>query len=391
MKKNMFDNEKKLNKGKVVKTIIFVLLIGIIISMVVLYKKNENFREILDKYLFRKETFENNLPYIEIDSSKTLGIYAYSKYICVLQGNKLELYNKFGKSEGSLELEISSPIFKSNGNNLLIAEKDGQKLYSIYGKNIVWQKDIEGKISNINVNRNGYVTVTILGTSYKTVVKTFDDDGNELFTKYHASTNVVAADISNDNKYLAIAETNFSGIVVQSTIKVISIEDAKNNTGNSIKYTHIANSGDLIVNIKYQSKNNLVCMYDEHIDVLNGEQNTELVNFKDEYTLFADVNFSSKVLRIVRNSTGIFNVEAQMQIIDTNTKNATTYSMQSTPKSIIVKDDIIAVDLGTSALFIKDSGWLQKKYESSHEIQNIILGSELAGIISKNKIELISF
>lgn len=390
MKKNLFNKEKKINKSKIIKLVIFVAVIGIVITIGILYTKNEKCRIILDKYIFRKEMQENNLPYIEIDSSKVIGMYAYDKYISILQGNKLELYNKYGKKEGDIEMEITSPIFESNENYLVVAEKDGQKIYFINGKTMGWQKDIEGKISSINVNKNGYVSVIILGTSYKTVIKVFDSSGNELFTYYFASTNIIDTDISNDNKYLAIAEANFSGIVVQSMIKIISIEEAKNNTGNSIKYTHIADSGDLIVNIKYQNKNNLVCMYDGHIDILNNEQNEELINFKDENTLFADINFSSKLIKIVKTNSGIFNSKAEMKIMDCNTKHVTTYEIQNVPKSIVVQDNKIVVNLGTSALFIKDTGWLEKKYESSHEIQKILLCREIAGIVSRDKIEIIS-
>ncbi len=382
-------SEKKLNKSKIIKLIILAIAVIILVTAGILYSKNNVFRKVMDKYIFRKNTYENNLPYIEIDSSKITGIYAYNKYICILQGNKLDLYNRYGKKDTTIELEVSSPIFASNKNYLAIAEKNGSKLYIINGKNIIWQKDIEGKIEDISINASGYVAISIGGTSYKTVIKTYDNKGSELFTNYLAKTNVVDMEISNDNKYLALAEANFSGIVVQSTVKIISIDDAKNNTGNSNKYTHIANAGDLIVNIKYQ-KNNLICMYDEHVDVLNDDQNTELVNFKDGDVLFADINLPSKVTKIIKKQTGLFNSEAEMQIIDSNSKNIITYSIESIPKSIFVKDDIIVINLGTSALFIKDNGWLEKEYESSHEIQNIISSGEIAGIVSKNKIEIIS-
>ncbi|MBO4815685.1 MAG: hypothetical protein J5507_01845 [Clostridia bacterium] len=389
MKKNKFNKEKKLNKGRVVKTIIVVLLVVIGVTFAILYNKNERLRQMLDKYLFRKEEHENNLPQIEIDSSKISGMFAYDNYISIFKGNKLILYNKYGREEGNIDIEVSTPIFESNENYLVVAEKNGQKMYFINGKNLAWQKDIEGKINSVSVNKNGYVSIIIGGTSYKTVIKTVDSNGNELFTYYLGSTNVVATDISNDNKYLAIAEANFSGIVVQSTVKIISVEDAKNNTGNSIKYTHVANSGDLIINIKYQ-RNNLVCMYDEHIDILNNGQNSELVNLKNENVLFADISFSSKVIKIIKKNTGIFNSETEMQIIDSSSKNIVTYSIEHVPKSVYVKDNSIVINLGTSALFIKDNGWLQKKYESSHEIQNILSCGDVAGIVSKNKIEIIS-
>ncbi len=381
---------KKINKKKVVNTIIIIICILLIISAVVLYTTNEKCREILDRYVFRKEVYENNLPTIKIDSNKNISTYAYNKYISVLEENKLKLYNKMGREETALDIEISTPIFEANGEYLGIAEKNGQKLYLVNNKNIVWQKDIEGKISQINVNKNGYVSVIISGTSYKAVIKVFDLNGNELFTYYLSTTNVIDTDISNDNKYFAIAEANFSGIVPQSTIKVISIEEAKNNSADAIKYTHLANANDLIINIKYQNKNELVCMYNEHIDILKEGESTELINLKNEEVLFADVNLQSKIIKITKKTTGLFSAEAEMQIINSNTKDTNIYAIENVPKSILVQDNMIAINLGTKALFINSNGWLVKKYQSSQEIQKILLCNDVAGIVSKNKIEIIS-
>ena len=379
-----------MKKTFIIKLIIIILLVAFVITTIVLYLKNEQFRNILDKYLFQKEIKENDVPFIEIDSSKISGMYAYDRYLCLLQGNKLELYNRYGKKEDSLEIEISNPLFESNENYLAIAEKNGSKLYFINGNNIVWQKDIEGNISNINVNRNGYLSITILGTSYKTVIKSFNSSGEELFTTYLASTNVVDTDISNDNKYLAIAETNISGIVVQSAIKIISIDDAKDNTANSIKYTHLANSGDLIINIKYQNKNNLICMYDEHIDILNNDQNNEIVNLKEKELLFADINFPTKVIKVSQIMTGLFNSKAEMEIIDSNNNSSNKIELENVPKAIKIQDNIVAINLGTNALFIRENGWVARKYESLHEIHDILICRNIAGIVTKNKIEIIS-
>lgn len=273
----------------------------------------------------------------------------------------------------------------------VLAKKGGNIIYLISNKNIIWQKEIEGNITNINVNKNGYVSIVISGTSHKSIVQTYDSSGNELFKCYLAETNVIDTDISNDNKYLAIAEVNFAGILVQSNIKVIPIEDAKKNPGEAIKYTHIAPPDNLIINIKYNSRNELVCMYDKHIDLFKEGQNTELVNFNNEKVLFADVNLSSKFVKIIEKSSGIFNSEIELQIInDSNTQSINTYKIDNNPRELYVQDDMIAVNLGTSALFINSNGWLVKKYHSSEEIQNIVLCNDIAGIICKKKVKVVS-
>lgn len=364
----------------------------IFVSFVLLYEKNDKVRDFFDIYIFRKIINEEKVPTIEIDTSKDINIFAYDKYIAVLDQNELKLYNKSGNQEHSLDIEISNPLYENNNNYLCVAEKGGQKLYLISNKNIVWQKEIEGNISAINVNKNGYVSVIISGTNYKTVVETFDSKGEELFKTYLSTTNVIDTDISNDNKYLAIAEANFSGIITQSSIKVISIEDAKTNSSESIKYTHIAKGNDLIINIKYNNKNDLICMYDEHIDLLKGEENTELVNLNNEEVLFADINLSSKIAKFIKTSDGFLNTYVELQIINSNNiEDIKTYKIENTPKKVYAKENMISVNLGTSIMFINDNGWLVKKYESNREeIQNVVMCDEIAGVISKNKIYIIS-
>ena len=364
----------------------------LLITFILLYKNNNNIKNFFDVYIFRKIINEENIPSINIDSSKNINIFSYSKYIAILEQNELKIYNKSGNQEHSLDIEISNPLFETNGNYLCIAEKGGQKLYLISNKNILWQKDIEGNISSINVNKNGYVSITISGTSYKTVVQTFSSNGDELFKNYLGSTNVIDTDISNDNKYLAIAEANFSGIVVQSNVKIISIEDAKKNSADSIKYTHIAKANDLIINIKYNNKDNLICMYDEHIDMLKDGQNTQLINLKDKEVLFADINLTSSIAKIIKTSDGFLNTNIEVQIINSsNINDINKYVIESTPKKVYTQGNKIAVNLGTSVMFIDDNGWLVKKYESKkEEIQNIVMCEEIAGIVSKNKIYIIS-
>lgn len=325
------------------------------------------------------------MPEIEIDSLKDTNIFAYSKYIAVLHQNTLKLYDSSANEEQTLDIEISTPLFAANGSYLCIGEKEGNTIYLISNKNIIWQKEIEGNITDINVNKNGYVSIVISGTSFKSIVQTYDSSGNELFKKYLAKTNVIDTDISNDNKYLAFAELNFSGILVQSNIQIISIEDKE------IKYTYNAPADNLIINIKYNNKNELVCMYDNHIDLFKEGQNTELVNFNSEKVLFADINLSSKFVKMVEKNTGMFNSEIELQIInDSNTQNINTYKIDSNPKELYVEGDMIAVNLGTSAIFINSNGWLVKKYHSSEEIQNIVLCNNVAGIICKKKVKVVS-
>lgn len=396
MKYYMFDeetgneNKKKLNKSKIIKLIIFVLVIAAIVTLTILYRNNENVRNFLDKYIFRKEVQSANLVKIDLETNKSAGVYAYEKYILVLEQNSLDFYNRFGNKDGNLDIQISTPIFASKGNYLCVAEKNGQKLYCIQNKNIVWQKDIEGEIKGININKNGYVSVIVSGTSYKSIIEIYDNNGKELFKRGLSTTTVIDTDISADNKYLAIAETNFSGVLIQSTIEIVSMENAAKKPDDAIVYKYDADSDNLVTNIEYQ-KDNLVCMYDKYIDIIKNKNVTKVFDYTSEDVLFAGINLNSKIIKVLRKSKGFLGKEFQMKIIDTNNpSNEIVYEIEQNPKGIYVSDNIICINLGTEVLFVNSTGWLMKRYKSSQEVQNIVFNSNIAGIISKNRIELIS-
>lgn len=375
-------NGKKLNKKKIIVSCIIICLLILVVVLGILYENNSNVKVFLDKYAFFKEKYENNLQKILISSGDGLNVYAYNGSILILENNLLTIYNKNGNKDTTLDVEISNPIFASNGDYLCIAEKGGHRIYGIYNKNILWKKDLENNIYDVEINSNGYVAISLTGTIDKTIVQMLDDKGTELLNIFLSSTYVLDMDISQDNKYLAIAEANFSGILIQSNIKVISLEKAKNGDKDLITYSHLSQSGDLIVNIKYQNKNELSCIYDNHIDVIKDDEVTQISNFEQEEVLFTDLN--NRIIKVINEESKIY-----LQITNTTSKNSKKYEI-SEPKEIYASDNIIALNLGTEVLFYNNMGWLVKKYSATQEINNIVLCDDLAGIVYNNKIELIS-
>ena len=88
----------------------------------------------------------------------------------------------------------------------------------------------------------------------------------------------------------------------------------------------------------------------------------------------------------------MFSASADIEIIDINNiENIITYSIDEIPKQIYTNgDNIIGVNIGTEALFINNSGWLIKQYKSEQEIEKLVVGDGIAGVISKGKIRLVS-
>ena len=379
---------KKINKKKLVIAIIIASVIVIFAILFAVYALNEQFRTFCDTYVFAKDIEENNLNSIEIENINSSNVFAFSNSIAIIKENTIKTYNMSGKEENNINLEITTPLVATNSEYMAIAENFGQKIYLIYKNDIIWKKDLEGQISRVSVNQNGYISVVLSGTSYKSVIVLFDRSGNEVFKTYLSTTIAVDTDISYDNKYLAFAEINMSGTLIQSNIKIISIDKAKEDPTNAIIYTYKADANNLAIKIKYQNKNSLVCMYDNDIHVIENNEDKKISDLSSNN--FADIDLYSYIVKVSEISNGIFNTKTSIDLVNSNTGNQNTYNLEGSIKELYCYGDKVGVNLGSEVYFVDMNGWLVKKYTSSQEIRGIVMSDRIAGIIYKNKIEIVN-
>lgn len=383
------NEHRTFNKKRIAGLIILLVIIVIFIVGYILYATNEEFRTFMDMNVLRKEITENNLNSIVLEDYDKSNIYAYSNKIAVLKDNKLSLYTASGRQEGQLEVQISTPITYSNGRYFMIAQQDSSKAYLIRDNEIVWEKDLEGNISRVSVNSAGYSSIILTGTAYKTVIVVFDNKGNELF-KYMSSTITVDSAISEDNQYLSFAEVNISGTFVQSNIKTLSIEKAKTSPNEANVYTYNADSNSLILNIKYQNNNKLVCMYDDSVHVIKNNEDTKVADINSSGMTFYSIELNNHLVGTVESTSGLLDTQTSVQIINMDNQNQSTYNFNGVTKELYSYGNKIALNLGSEVHFIETNGWLIKKYTSSQEIRKIVITDEIAGIVYRDKIEIVN-
>lgn len=388
---NNLDSEKSLNKKKIIGFMITAVIIVLAITFSVVYACNKTFRNWADIHILMKSISEGSLSSIDIDVDEDVSVYAYDRYIAVLKDNKMNIYNTSGKSTASLDINISTPVFTANGKYLAVAEKGKQKIYLISGTKTKWSNDIEGTISKVSVNENGYISVICSGTTYKSVIIVFDQNGNQLIKSYIPSNSVIDSAVSSDNKYLSFAEIDTSGTLIKSTVKTIAVNDSNNSSEITPIYTYEMDTNLLITNLRYHGSKNLICMCNAGIYLLSDGNTQILMNFEEEnknYT-FAGIDLINNIYEIEEVSDGIANQSSQIKIINTGTKKVNNYSINSIAKSTSSAGDNIAINLGTDIYFINTKGWLKKKYSANEEIRNIIVSDRIAAIVFRDKIEIL--
>ncbi len=381
---------KKINSKKIIISVVVSILVIAIIVITALYITNVDFRSWIDVQIFRKEVSQDSVATIELEENQTTNVYAFNKYIGILNKNKFYIYGSTGSQETSLDIQVNNPVFDSENRFLIVGESGGQKIYLIEDKEIAWESEIEGNITQVYVNKNGYVAVIMSDTSYKSVIQVFNPEGEALFKKFLSSTIAVDVSISNDNKYLAIAEVDTSGTIIQSNIRIIIIEKARTDPENSEEKNYKSEQNKLLVNITYQKDNRIVCMYTDTINIIENDQETVVFDNQNKKITAQSVKLNDYFATIQEESSGIFSANSVINIVDSQSRNTKNYTVDTSVKEMYTKGDIIALNLGTEVEFINTGGWLVKRYIASQEVTNVTVSDSIAGIIYRDKVEIIN-
>lgn len=387
--KKEYQIQRELNIRKVLITTFIVILIIAIILIFSLYIAEEGFRKWVDINVLRKDIKSEDVQTIDLKTDKNNQIFCYSKYICILNDKNLKIYNSSGENVTDISVDINTALFTSNDKYLAIAEKNGQEFCVILDKTYLWREKVDGEILQICVNKNGYVALVTTDTTYKSIITLYDSNGKQLLKNYLSSTRVVDVTISNDNKYVAFAEMDTSGTLIQSNVKIISVEKAQTNADEATIYSNETKTSKMIVNIQYQEKDRLICVYDDSVNIISDENETEIVSIDNTIT-FASGNLNNSISYIKEESSGIFNSNSVLNIINTSSNQQYTYNFDELAKEMYTYGNVIGINIGTEIYFVNTNGMLIKKYTSNQEITNVLLSNELAIIIYKDRIEIIN-
>ena len=388
---NELQNRRRNRIIKLTILFIFILITSVFCILTCVYFNNVNFRMWCDENIINKEISQSKVKKIVISKDENVQVFAYDKYICVLRKKTLEFYNRIGTKKNTIEVDITNAEFSATGRYLAICEKNGQKFYLISGKEKIYENEIEGNINQIQVNRNGYLSVVISNTSYKSVVDVFDKNGKEIFKTNLSTARVVDVSISQDSKYLAIAEVDLSGIIIKSSIQIVSMDLAQTNPEKAFINKYEATIGKLIMKIKYQENSKLICMYNDSIDIFFENENKEFVKYDEKKLAFVTIDLNNRIALAEENSSGEYTSDTYLKILNPQNNKTKHYLTSNVAKSILTSENKIAINFGTELHIINTNGILIKKYKSNSEINNVYMTDNLTAIVYSDSIAIINF
>lgn len=132
-------------------------------------------------------------------------------------------------------------------------------------------------------------------------------------------------------------------------------------------------------------------MFNDYIQKVKIDSDERIYDINSD-DLFVDVNMKDSIVIVKKQSSGLFSYEYEILIKNTENKTENLYILNSDlPETINLCGNNIGVNLGNETQIVSSNGWLIKKYTSSKQIKSLVVGDSIAGIIYKNKIEIINF
>ncbi len=371
-------------KSSKIKIIIISIIIIVVVLVVARYMTDKNFRDFIDIKVFGKQVFENSLDFIEINSDDNPSYFAFDTHIGIIAKNRLTIYNNKGVEENSLSMSISNPIIDTNEKFAVIAEENGSKFYVINSTSLLFQGKIDGKISKISINKNGYISIIASNSTYNSILIVYDNDNNELFKTFFNSTYAICSYISDTNNYIAVGEIDYSGTVIKSIVDIVDMKTAKN------VYKFNSPDNEILTNICYSDKDIAICSFSGSVYKVEPNSSKKICDITDNNP-FVNIDMKNTLAVIEGESSGLFSYEYSLNLKSTTSSGKNIYILNNgLPKTTIAKGNFIVLNYGSQAYIVNKNGTLKKYYISTQQIKDIILGSHVCGIVYKDKIELIS-
>lgn len=208
---------------------------------------------------------------IKLEEDGKSAFVAYGKGFMHFTRDGAKFYNSLSNVKWTDSYTMTSPTVVTGGEYSAVVDLLGKtaKVYSSDGPSYSIQT--EEPINNISLNKNGHSVIILNGKNdYR--VQAYNASGALKFQRFDEDKGVfpVCADISDDNKVLAVSYIDTSDIEVKSKVLFFYTdkEDSKQTETNDM-FAACELDDEIVVSINYMTGEEYVCVSDKRIFAVN--------------------------------------------------------------------------------------------------------------------------
>lgn len=381
--------ENNAKPGNTLKVIVFIFLLLVIAgTAMVAYLKSQDMdfgsvaiKDIIDK-TFMSKSAEYTLEQKEFDYDANLStvFHTYKNYIVKCSRDNIVYVDSNGNEQWTYSLSLSNPVVKSAGGYLLVADYGARTILEFNGKELRWEKELDNKIINADINSKGYVTVVHEDERSRGAVSVYDRQGIDCFTLGKADNFVLSSDVSPDGKKVFINSVDTSSINMNA---IVEFTDLKG----TMLSAKIEKEDSVFPSVRFMQEG-LLAVGDSMFIILDGDFNEKL-QYNVKGKIFSSCIAEQKYAVIAANpeeSTGVFESGSSgVWVYNGEGERVSEYNLKGEVKNLKSYDDTIAVNLGSKLCFINIKGELLAEYSSSYDIKDVFFISRREVLVVCNE------
>jgi len=326
---------------------------------------------------------------IEYDVTSHPVFCTYDNALIKCTGDHVKGLDKNGKEVWSVPVNITNPLLKTNGIELLVTGIGSKEIYVIKGKSIKWSAKFEDNILNAHISDDGYVTVVSEAKGYRGQVRVFDPSGIEMFKRFVAENFVINAEVSPSGNQFLINCIDASGIEAVSYIDFFNVKEIMSGQKQPVAGMKL-NEKDIFPFIWQLDDDSFFTVGCSTVIYVDKERNKKWTNQYGK--IYSSAVTQDKYLALAAVELGKRNAsDSKISILNKQGKETTSYQVKDEVKNIQVYVDIIAVNTGREVHFINVKGDLAGKYSFKSDVLNVyFLNRFQAVVVTNNSVEIIT-
>lgn len=351
------------------------IIISVIVILIILFGiLGFYFHDDIQKYL-EDQPWLYTTPYAEKEILPANN-YINGYGLMTVRDNNLYVYDKKLNLDNSSNINTSSVMFRSNGIYTVIASKEKGFIKLFIKNKEQWSKTVPFDVKGLNVNSKGYVCVVFSQNGYKSGVRVYSTNGDEISNAYLGSTYAIDADVSNDGKIVYLVEVDLNGINATSNLKLIEMST------NSSKVYQIGED-EIVTCVDIKNQNDVYIQTNKAIYLFNNQNELKKI--------FSFENKNIGYASIINNSS-VFIVEKSNKILRTINELDYSLELEDEPQFIDSMKDKIAMCFENEIWVVNDKCNVIKKVKVTNGLVDIrfINDGKTLALIHNGRIELVS-
>lgn len=384
------EKRKKHNNRLVILTCIIVAIIG----AVLIYVNNSNinlgelsFSNLVEILTLRRVEHENTvLGQISHAPGEEATFNIYKNYIVKATKNSLQYFDKNGQIIWQTSIAVNKPVIRTSKDYLLVADIGGRHILVLKGKNKKWEQEVDGNIINVNMARNGFISVVHELERVRAAVSVFNTEGHRRFTFGKAENYILSARFLLGDTQILVNSVDVSGTKVNTVLEYIDIS-GKPVGGETLK------EGSLFPSVWPLTSGAAFAVGDSKVVYVYKENSWEENIYGKTYSSMT-VGDKYLVLAVSRQERpGIFSSNrTDIQTYNIDGQINTVYKIEDSVRNIQTFEQIIAVNTGREIFLIDPYGRLLGKISAISDVLEVhFLNSREILVVTKIDAKVIRF